>query len=476
MIIIYVLIMIGFFILWLIARKECENPKEYLRVIARLIFRRFNNVLRNSSRRESIKRLNSILCDKKKVNELEEKYIIDMIEICLKVLLVVSILSLFLTLSAKLDLDLSNDNLVQRNGQMQGDSEVDLYAYIDEKEYEIPLTVGEEQYNYDEIELLYQEYKPVLEKLILGENISSDKVTKDLNFPTSIKGYPFTIEWETSDYSLVQSEGGLVVKNIPKEGQNVIIKARSLYFDYENEFEIPIFVCREEMSEEDKIADNILQEIKVKDDISKVDTHLELPTDLEGEAISWRQKVDDSSIYMFALGIIATILIVIQKNKGINKEMQAREDEMVLDYAIIVNQLVLFLQAGMTLRGSFYKLVADYQKDNKEKKFIYEELINLCQELDTGMAEGRAYENLGKRCNVQLYYKFTTLLSQNIKKGTSDLISILTKEAENGLKERKAAVKVRAEQATTKLLVPMMMMLGIVMIIIILPAFLSFQI
>jgi hypothetical protein len=66
------------------------------------------------------------------------------------------------------------------------------------------------------------------------------------------------------------------------------------------------------------------------------------------------------------------------------------------------------------------------------------------------------------------------VLSQNLKKGARGLTDLLETEAEASLNERKNHARKIGEQAGTKLLLPMILMLGIVLVILMVPAFLSF--
>ena len=97
-----------------------------------------------------------------------------------------------------------------------------------------------------------------------------------------------------------------------------------------------------------------------------------------------------------------------------------------------------------------------------------------CYELQSGRSEKEAYDHFGKRCQVQAYRKLCTLLSQNLRKGSNDLLRVLRQEADNAFTERKNLAKKLGEEAGTKLLLPMMMMLCIVMVVIMIPAYFSF--
>ena len=67
------------------------------------------------------------------------------------------------------------------------------------------------------------------------------------------------------------------------------------------------------------------------------------------------------------------------------------------------------------------------------------------------------------------------LLSQNLRKGTKGLTQMLRMEAIQAFEERKARAKRLGEEAGTKLLAPMFLMLAVVLVIVIVPAFLSIQ-
>ena len=147
-----------------------------------------------------------------------------------------------------------------------------------------------------------------------------------------------------------------------------------------------------------------------------------------------------------------------------------------MDYPEIVNKLALYMGAGMTIRNAFIKMGEDYKKYRKERRrYVYEEILITCNELQSGRSEMDAYDHFGKRCQDSVYMKLCTLLTQNIRKGSNDLLHMLRQEADNAFAERKSLAKKLGEEAGTKLLFPMIMMLCIVMVIIMIPAYFSFM-
>jgi hypothetical protein len=94
----------------------------------------------------------------------------------------------------------------------------------------------------------------------------------------------------------------------------------------------------------------------------------------------------------------------------------------------------------------------------------------------SGVPEGLAYVEYGRRCGLREYRKLGTLLEQNMRKGAKGLARLLEQESAESFEQRKNYARQLGEEAGTKLLLPMIMMLLIVMVIIMLPAILSFQI
>ena len=101
-------------------------------------------------------------------------------------------------------------------------------------------------------------------------------------------------------------------------------------------------------------------------------------------------------------------------------------------------------------------------------------MIYTMHQIQGGAAEGECYENYGVRCKVPVYRKFGTMLSQNLRKGSKGLSVLLKREAEEAFEERKNTAKKLGEEAGTKLLLPLFLMLGVVMAMVMAPALLSF--
>ena len=106
-------------------------------------------------------------------------------------------------------------------------------------------------------------------------------------------------------------------------------------------------------------------------------------------------------------------------------------------------------------------------------RYAYEEMILMLHEMDSGVDEKTAYRHFSIRCRQVKYVKMISLLEQNLKRGSKDLIKTLQEETRDAFEERKNNAQKAGEEAGTKLLLPMFMMLLIVLVVIMVPAFMS---
>ena len=150
---------------------------------------------------------------------------------------------------------------------------------------------------------------------------------------------------------------------------------------------------------------------------------------------------------------------------------------MITDYPEIISKINLLLGTGMNLKNVWEKMTLNYeeQKNQNGLRAAYEEMSQTFYEMQGGVPEGEAYEHFGRRCGISTYIKFGALLSQNLRKGTKGLTDLLRLESVQAFENRKNRAKRLGEEASTKLLIPMFGMLAVVLVIVVVPAFMSMQ-
>ena len=395
------------------------------------------------------------------------------LQLVILVLFLGSMLTCLLCVKMHMEKDIGTEAVLERGAVGEGDREVYLTAEIAGEKEEVYVNVVERQLEKEELETLFSECAGELEVLILGENESLEQVMFSLNLPDYVEGYPFEIGWKSSDSTLIGSDGELKLEN--GSGQESVCLTATLYYG-EQTFTHDILVRLELTQQELSLGRRLQEAVWQKDEESRYEDVLPLPEELEGSPIHWEVVQEDNSLIFLFLTIGAAVGVFVLKDKDLHEQTLARKRELKMAYPVILNKFVLYMGAGMTVRGSFVKIATDSQKNASmgAENVAYEEMLYSCNELRAGVSEGQVYERFGKRSGLQEYARFAAMLGQNLKKGNSALLARLREESEKALQEDLQFRKKLGEEAETKLLIPMVMMMGIVMLLVMIPAFTAF--
>ena len=151
-----------------------------------------------------------------------------------------------------------------------------------------------------------------------------------------------------------------------------------------------------------------------------------------------------------------------------------RREGLRRDYPGLLNMLFLYVQSGIGPKSAMQRLAKDYiYRKNLGQVGTrpgYELMIRCVREMESGVGEGLAYENMGRYAGEQHFRKLSLLLVQNLKKGNGDLLIQLEREAKEAEETEKNQIRGDGEKISTKLLLPMMMLLGVVLVVLIFPA------
>lgn len=177
----------------------------------------------------------------------------------------------------------------------------------------------------------------------------------------------------------------------------------------------------------------------------------------------------DTSFIVFAVILLGALFYF--TDNELNEKVTKRRLSIQMDFPDFLNKLTLLVNAGMTVPRAWEKIVSDNKKDT----VLYNELGIVLTEIKAGKPENQAYEDFAKRCRIQEITKFISVIIQNMRKGNAELVSILRLQATGCWEMRKHAVKRVGEEASTKLLLPMMIMFVAILIIVAIPAVLSMR-
>ena len=354
----------------------------------------------------------------------------------------------------------------------------DLLASIGREKEEITLTIKGQHYAKEEQQELLERTALLLEEMVLGGNESLTEVRENMRLPTLMSETGVRITWQIDNYEVMNLQGVIRPEKIPPEGTIVTLQALLMYEEERLLYEFYAHLYPPSLTPEERLRKELEKALQETEESTREQEWLLLPKEQDGVAVVWDYAKDYSVWGVAFLGVVAAGLLYLGEKQKKQEYKKKRERQLFLDYPQLIDKFTLYIGAGMTPRTAWFKMAEEYlgQREERGERFVYEEMLHTMYEIQGGGFEGECYERFGRRCNLPSYRKFGALLSQNLRKGTKGLAQLLKNEAELAFEERKNLAKKLGEEAATKLLLPMFLMLGIVLIIVVIPAFLTIQI
>jgi pilus assembly protein TadC len=205
---------------------------------------------------------------------------------------------------------------------------------------------------------------------------------------------------------------------------------------------------------------------------------LTLPESVDGVALRWGEASEHLTLKILLLEGLILVLLPLGMRSRAKAAEKKRQEELMLDYPEIVSKFNVLVGSGMTIKQTWNTISAQYinkrEKNTIKKSLAFEEMARTDREIQDGESERIAYQRFGERIGISSYRRLVRLLISNLQKGNRGLCEQLGQEAETAFGERRMLAKRLGEEAGTKLLFPMILMLGIVIIIIIVPAMTGF--
>ena len=387
-----------------------------------------------------------------------------------------NLLGLFLTVREEFAEKRTEITDLERGRFGEGVEEVELEAVTEDgQKVEVTVQVPERRYTAEQAEKLLSEKLQNLDELILGANSSFSRIEQNLNLPSSFSDSPVTVEWMTDQPSVLDWDG-TIGENAGSEGTRVCLEGILTLQNQKMEYSRMLTVYAS--PEEDTLSGR-LQETADRLNQDGTDETYHLPDTVDGQAVRWYQKTEQTGFLVTMLSLLAGGLAVLSARKKKEQAIQKKQAEMQRDYPELVGKMQMLLGAGISMRRVFERIALDYkteqaQSKKERKRWAYEEAARTWYEMESGVSEQEAYERFGMRCGIPSYKSLSVLLVQNLNKGGRGLVPLLEQEAQAAFEARKRLARTEGEKAAVRLLFPMGLMLLVVLVILMAPAFLTF--
>lgn len=360
---------------------------------------------------------------------------------------------------------------ILRNQPGQGESQETLEASVDGEKYEVDVRISEREYTEQEAKKQIETAKEEIDKSFPGENDSLEKVTKPVEMDNSYCGDRVSAEWILEPSDVLNEQGQFIETSLPEEGQLVDVRVLLSCGTVQEEYSF----CLHAYSPERTMEEELEMALKKAEQESSQKEAVSLPGKVGGKKVIWKELPSYLWLKLIIFAVVVAVLLKLRKLEQIRIAKRERELELLMYYPQLVNTLSLLMGAGMSVSRAWERMVKRYLAGKGGRKnAACQEMCITWNEIRDGIGERRAYERFGERCDLPQYKKLSSLLTQNLRKGTAGMTELLDKEAELAMEQRRNLAKKLGEEAGTKLLLPMMIMLVVVMVIVIMPAILTF--
>ena len=372
--------------------------------------------------------------------------------------------------AADTDRQTVDKGILKRNPWGQRDAVYEFYAEgLEEGAVELAVTVPPRRLSPKEFHQRMPEISEILLSGILGSNVSLDQIRTDLELPEELPGYGIQVEWESERPELLSSMGLLNQEGLrgvdPSRGETFSLMAELSCGEEKELVTVPVTVLPEEMTQGERLAERI-------DSLALEDMENEtvrLMEEFEGVPITYRRKGRFQNAVLLVLGgVLAACLWMKEKNDE-QLQKKRREESLTAAYPDLVSGFLVLTGAGYSIRQAWKKTVQD-RKQSETLPFseVYQEMQVTLNQMETGTPEAFAYV-----CGLRCYTRFSGILESSLRTGGSSLRSLLEPEMEEAFKIQADLARRKGEEVSTKLLLPMFGMLGIVMVMVTAPAFFS---
>lgn len=364
-------------------------------------------------------------------------------------------------------LNRNDESLIIKRPSYDSDSkEIAIKLDDADGELEVLLDVAPVEFSKEEFESRADETSLWVEEAVLLDNVGVNSVCSDLYFPESDQN-GFDISWKSDCPEVISSWGKVYTENVGAESRKVKLTYTISYLDYQVSHEILVSV----LSNDSNIYyRNEFSELKKLESESRNLSEFELPQEINGLKVSIAGIKDNKPLKVLLFGIFVGVIMVTYRCCLLGRAAKDRDDFLVKSFPDFVNKMCLYIESGMTIRGSLKQYTTVCENESILKQEI-EYTINM---LETGEEETLCYEQLGFRLGIPCYYRLFGDIAQNIRMGGRDLLKLMRASLITAREVKVEYVRKKGEQASTKLLLPMGLLLLVVMAIVVAPAIMTY--
>ena len=166
------------------------------------------------------------------------------------------------------------------------------------------------------------------------------------------------------------------------------------------------------------------------------------------------------ALLLVAAGLFFTVLIVMYCLQNMKNKVSARTEECEDQLSEVVSTMAVLVNSGMILKDAWIQVA------ESGTGAIYDLMRQASDRMKNGLPTSDAIYLFGKLSNSTDIKKFTSLLLQSMEKGGSEITIFLANQSSEMWQLKRQRMLRKGEQASTKLLVPIVLIfLGVIIVV-----------
>ncbi|MFN7251947.1 MAG: type II secretion system F family protein [Anaerobacillus sp.] len=175
----------------------------------------------------------------------------------------------------------------------------------------------------------------------------------------------------------------------------------------------------------------------------------------------------EGNMAVLVFSIIFAMLVPYLLIKKLDEKTTKRKHDIIFELPEFASKVALLVNAGETVQNAIIRCTTMKNEDDNP---LYVELNVAVTKLRNGDSFNQVMEELGKRCGVQEVSILVTTVLLNYRRGGSELSLALRGISHDLWEKRKVISRTRGEEASSKLIFPMVLIFIAVLLVIAYPA------
>lgn len=175
----------------------------------------------------------------------------------------------------------------------------------------------------------------------------------------------------------------------------------------------------------------------------------------------------EAGMAISGIGSLLVLAAVYSMYDELGDRVKKRREAIVRQFPNMASKLALLVASGMIVEKAWKETACSQNFE------LYAEMQKTSEELDNLVSPEEAYGEFIKRCNTKETAKLASAIIQNLYKGNAELGGLLKTIAKEAWLERRHSAKREAEKASSKLMIPTMLLFLAILAMIMVPVLMN---